>query len=165
LTTSTSTRLTPFHIWKTRRCQCSFRLLMMGSVSETCWASYKYGIIKVWYTVASCWILCMNWRWATSFPSCNIYHSHNPVLHDQLYMLRKFQSPWFNHPNNIYWVQKINEANPIYAVLSRFLLLPSEILFSAPSSQWPFKSILRLMWEKKLYAHTKELGTTWYYLR
>jgi hypothetical protein len=32
---------------KTRGCQCSFRLLMMGVVSpETCWASYKYGIIK-----------------------------------------------------------------------------------------------------------------------
>jgi len=28
------------HVWKTRGCQCSFRLLMMGGVSpETCWAS------------------------------------------------------------------------------------------------------------------------------
>jgi len=32
-------------------------VLMMGGVSpETCWASYKCGIIKFWYTVASCWI-------------------------------------------------------------------------------------------------------------
>ena len=32
---------------KTRGCQCSFRPLMMGGVSpKTCWASYKYGIIK-----------------------------------------------------------------------------------------------------------------------
>jgi len=33
---------------------------MMGGMSpETCWALYKYGIIKFWYTVASCWIfLC-----------------------------------------------------------------------------------------------------------
>jgi len=39
---------TTFHVWKTRGCQCSFRLLMMGGVSpETCWASYKYGIIKI----------------------------------------------------------------------------------------------------------------------
>jgi len=46
-----------FHVWKTRGCQCSFRLLMMGGVSsETWWASYKYGIIKFWYNVASCWI-------------------------------------------------------------------------------------------------------------
>jgi len=38
-------------------CQCNFRLLMMGGVSpETFWASYKYGIIKFWYIVASCWI-------------------------------------------------------------------------------------------------------------
>ena len=41
-------RPTTFHVWKTRGCQCSFRLLMMGGVSpETCWASYKYGIIKI----------------------------------------------------------------------------------------------------------------------
>ena len=51
------TRPTTFHVWKTRGCQCTFRLLMMGGVSpETCWASYKYGIIKFWYIVASCWI-------------------------------------------------------------------------------------------------------------
>jgi hypothetical protein len=53
----TTTRPTTFHVWKTRGCQCSFKLLMMGGVSpETCWASYKYGIINVWYTVAPCWI-------------------------------------------------------------------------------------------------------------
>ena len=52
---SPSTRPKTFHVWKTRGCQCSFRLLMMGGVSsETCWASYKCGIIKFWYTVASC---------------------------------------------------------------------------------------------------------------
>jgi hypothetical protein len=34
-----------------------FRFLMMGGVlPETCWASYKYGIIKFWYIAASCWI-------------------------------------------------------------------------------------------------------------
>ena len=38
---------TTFHVWKTRGCQCSFRLLMMGGMlPETCWASHKYGIIK-----------------------------------------------------------------------------------------------------------------------
>jgi len=52
-----STCPTTFHIWKTRGCQCSFRLLMMGSVlPKTCWASYKYGIIKFWYIVVSCLI-------------------------------------------------------------------------------------------------------------
>jgi hypothetical protein len=46
---------TSFHIWKTRGCQCSFRLLMMGGVlPKTCWASYKYGIIK---SLMHCWIL------------------------------------------------------------------------------------------------------------
>jgi hypothetical protein len=48
---------TTFHIWNTKGCQCSIRFPMMGGVSpETCWASYKYGIIKCWYIVASCWI-------------------------------------------------------------------------------------------------------------
>jgi len=48
---------TTFHVWKIKGCQCSFRLLMMGGVSsETCWALYKYGIIKFWYIVAYCWI-------------------------------------------------------------------------------------------------------------
>ena len=58
LTTSTNyTFKQTFHLWKTRGSQCSFRLLMMGGVSpETCWASYKYGIIEFWYIVASCWI-------------------------------------------------------------------------------------------------------------
>jgi len=52
-----ATRPTTFHVWKTRGRQSSFRLLMMGCVSpETCSASYKYGIIKFWYIVASCWI-------------------------------------------------------------------------------------------------------------
>jgi len=52
-----TTRPTTFHVWKTRGCQCSFGLLMMGGVSpETRWASYRYGIIKFWYIVASCWI-------------------------------------------------------------------------------------------------------------
>ena len=56
-----ATRPTTFHVWKTRCCQCSFRLLMKGCVSpETCWASYKYGIKKCWYIVASCWIFFMN---------------------------------------------------------------------------------------------------------
>jgi hypothetical protein len=42
-----TTRPTTFHVWKPRGCQCSFKLLMMSSVSpETCWASYKYGIIN-----------------------------------------------------------------------------------------------------------------------
>jgi len=47
-----TTRPTTFHVWKTRGCKCSFRLLIMGGVSpETCWASDKYEIIKLWYIV------------------------------------------------------------------------------------------------------------------
>ena len=83
---SPTTHPTTFHVWKTRGCQCSFRLLIMGGVSpETCWASYKYGIIKFWYIVASCWIFlyelyydarihehqgcCCCYRWSWRFHS------------------------------------------------------------------------------------------------
>ena len=56
-------RPTTFHVWKTRGCQCSFRLLMMDDVSpETCWTLYKYGIINFWYIFASCWIFFMNYK-------------------------------------------------------------------------------------------------------
>ena len=59
------------HVCKTRGCQCSFRLPMMGGVSpETCWASYKYGRIKFWYVVASCWIFFLNYT--TMHRSTNI---------------------------------------------------------------------------------------------
>jgi len=58
-----STRPATFHVWKTRGCQCSFRLLMMGGVSpEICWGSYKYRIIKFCYIVASCWIFLYECR-------------------------------------------------------------------------------------------------------
>jgi hypothetical protein len=58
-----NTHPTTFHVWKTRGCQCSFRLLMMGGVSpETCWASYKYWMIKFQYIVASCWIFLHEFR-------------------------------------------------------------------------------------------------------
>jgi len=40
-----TTRPTTLHVCKTRGCEWSFRLLMMGGMSpETCWASYKYEI-------------------------------------------------------------------------------------------------------------------------
>ena len=43
---------TTFHVWKTRGCLCSFRLLMMGGVSlEACWASFKIRNNKNFYTL------------------------------------------------------------------------------------------------------------------
>jgi hypothetical protein len=67
---------TTFHIWKPRGCQCSFRLLMMGGVSpETCWVTYKYGIITFWYIRIlldiSLWISLRNLLlWTTETPGC-----------------------------------------------------------------------------------------------
>ena len=57
LTTSTIYMPNNLPRMKNQRLQYSFMLLMMAGVSpETCWALYKYGIIKFWYIVASCWI-------------------------------------------------------------------------------------------------------------
>jgi hypothetical protein len=57
-----TTRPTTFHsIMQTRGCKCSFRLLMMGGVSpETCWASYKYGIINIDTLLHLVGFFCMN---------------------------------------------------------------------------------------------------------
>jgi hypothetical protein len=69
-----TTRLTSFHICKTRGCQCSFRFLMMGGVSpETFWASYKYGIIKFWYIVTSCWIFLYELYYDARISNCEPY--------------------------------------------------------------------------------------------
>jgi hypothetical protein len=46
----------------TKDCQCSCRPLMMGGVlPETSRASYEYGIIKYWYTVAFFGFFFMNY--------------------------------------------------------------------------------------------------------
>jgi hypothetical protein len=64
-----TTRPTTLHVCKTRGCQCSFRLLMMGGVSpETCWSSYKYGIIKI--LIHSCILLDFS-----SWTLHNVWHS------------------------------------------------------------------------------------------
>jgi len=56
-----TTRPTTFHVCKTRGCQCSFRLLMLGGVSpETCWATYKYGIINFDTLLHLVGFFCMN---------------------------------------------------------------------------------------------------------
>ena len=55
LTTSTNYTSNSLPRMENQRLPVQFWALMMGGVSpETCWASYKYGIIKFWYTVTSC---------------------------------------------------------------------------------------------------------------
>jgi len=67
-------RPTTFHVWKIRGCQRSFRLLIMGCVSpETCWASYKYGIINI--LIHSCILLDFSLRsvlWCTDPQTSNV---------------------------------------------------------------------------------------------
>ena len=56
-----TTRPTTFHVCKTRGCWCSFRLLMMGSMSpETCWALHKYGITNFDTLLHLVGFFCMN---------------------------------------------------------------------------------------------------------
>jgi len=69
------TRPSTFHVWKTRGSQCSFRLLMMSGVSpETCWASYKHGIIRNFDTVLHLvWFFFMNLWMGQEFPLFPLY--------------------------------------------------------------------------------------------
>ena len=77
-----NTRPTTFHVWKTRGCQCSFRLLMMGGVSpKTCWASHKYGIIKFWYIVASFWNFLYEFWYFVREIMGNRLHMNHSVPH------------------------------------------------------------------------------------
>jgi len=63
---------TTFHLWKTRSCQCSFRLLIMAGVSpETCWASYKYGTIKI--LIHCCTLLDFSLWMKSALVISNIY--------------------------------------------------------------------------------------------
>ena len=57
LTTSTIYTSNNLSRIKNQRMTVQFWAPDDGRVSaETCWASYKYGIIKFWYILASCWI-------------------------------------------------------------------------------------------------------------
>ena len=104
-----TTRPTTFHVWKTRGCQCTFRLLMMGGVSpETCWASYKYGIIKI--LIHCCILLDISLRivlWCTDprttrmfIWGCGLDESAMPMT-DSLYRLQ-----WWSPPNKFWCVKQ-----------------------------------------------------------
>ena len=63
--TSTTNNL---HVCKIRGCWCSFELLMMGGVSpETCWASYKHGIINFDTLLHLVGYFCMNYTMMQGF--------------------------------------------------------------------------------------------------
>ena len=93
LTTSTICTSNNSSRMKNKSCQCSFRLLMMGGVSpETCWASYKYGKIKFWYSVATCWIFFMNYElWMKSLRQICI----GLVCPIQAPLKKSLESEWF----------------------------------------------------------------------
>jgi hypothetical protein len=42
------------------------------ALAATCWASYKYGIIKFWYIVASCWIFLYEMLHGTAYTRVHI---------------------------------------------------------------------------------------------
>jgi hypothetical protein len=69
---------------KTRGCQCSFRLLMMDGVSpETCWASYKYWIIKFWYFLhlVGCMKRKINLLNVNTFTLCTLDTSFSSIMY------------------------------------------------------------------------------------
>ena len=98
---------------QTRGCHCSFRLLMMGSVSpETCWASYKYGIINFDTLFHLVGFFCMNfvntelWQ-MVSFLFIYISHYNRMVRPKFIFyglLYKNFHSICLNH----YWFVKVN---------------------------------------------------------
>ena len=110
-----TTRPTNFHVFKTRGCQCSFRLLMMGGVSpETCWAPDKYGIIKFWYTVASCWIILYESSYSGYVPAHQLYFllTTYPVLPTVFILIMAESRAGFklflsNSPLPIVWINSM----------------------------------------------------------
>jgi hypothetical protein len=60
---------------------------MIGGVSlETCWALYKYGIIKFWNIVASCWIFLYE-HLKGSFRCCMYHHVQHLAVHLERFYL------------------------------------------------------------------------------
>jgi hypothetical protein len=88
---TTSTNFTPNNLLRmqNQRLPVQFRLLMMGSVSpETCWASYKYGIIKFWYIVASCLIFLYEFLRSVLHPT-NTIRDIIRITYINCYMFRR----------------------------------------------------------------------------
>jgi hypothetical protein len=83
------------------------RLLMMGGESpKTCSASYKYGIIKCWYIVASCWIFLYELQNLASNRVCTCTHyahcNYTPYLNTLQFSTFSlfFQRTVSSHENN-----------------------------------------------------------------
>ena len=109
-----TTRPTTFHVWKSRGCQCSFRLLMMGGVSpETRWASYKYGIIKFWYVVASCWIFFLwNVLWCTD-PRTSSFQMFLCYLHASLALMSIYCTRKLNVEQKYKWFTQCHSTQKL----------------------------------------------------
>ena len=108
---------TTFHVWKTRGCQCSFRLLTMGGVSpETCWASYKYGIMKFWYIVASCWIFLYELYYDARI------HERHEIFYSSFQSIHNAQPYFFTR----YWEAEKAEYNiPAQTAQRRYCVMTS----------------------------------------
>jgi hypothetical protein len=69
------------NVCKTRGCNYSFELLMMGGVSpETCWAIKKHWNNIFYYTIASCWF-CL---WGLCYDARIYEHQSRNLLSDQI---------------------------------------------------------------------------------
>jgi len=84
-----SQRLASKNIHKTRGCNYSFELLMMGGMSpKTCWAIKKHWNNKFYYTVASCWFFL----WVLYYDTRIREHQPNFLLHGLLALYTYYYS-------------------------------------------------------------------------
>jgi len=85
-----TTRPTTFYVWKTKGCQCSFRLLMMGGVSpEACWASCKY---MIWY-IFNCNRVATRWQYySTHIHTNNTENDTKQTIHRTTHKLGRVRA-------------------------------------------------------------------------
>jgi hypothetical protein len=70
---------------------------MGGVLPETCCASYKYGIIKFWYIVASCWIFLNELYYNARIHEHQLYRvAEKSPYTDQFFPIQQCRSSWWS---------------------------------------------------------------------
>jgi len=119
-----TTRLTTFHVFKTRGYQCGFRLLMVdGVLLETCWASYKCGIIKLWYIFASRWIFLYELYYDARIHEQQINYLLGSWIHQRIDLCTSSHVSRSKPPKAVRFTVSLNTAD-IMGTSSHVRLLP-----------------------------------------
>jgi hypothetical protein len=110
--------------------------MMIGMSPEKCWALYKYGVIKFWYIVASCWILLYEFYYDVRIYEHQMqnflshWHSFSPLLNTEImpsHVLGQHASPYQVYGLNVTRIFKCLSLWPLglrpRSAAARFLRL------------------------------------------